>query len=200
MKNILALILLLCSIQTMAQNIDDSGFGQSLKFPVFAAASGTFTAAAAPTTVCSIFGSSTKLLYVYKVRVNTTQTTAGNNTWFLLKKSAIDGGGTSTNLVRISLDSGVSNVDSGASVKTWTVNPALPGASLGAIRVASIFAPAAATASGQSPYEFDFTPNGNWKPIVLRSAAEGVALSFQGVAAPAGLSVSCDFLWGEARP
>lgn len=156
-------------------------------------ASPPFTPPATPTDVCSIFGNTQKMIKVYKLRLSTLQTTAGINNWLLIKRSSANLAGTSTFMVKAASDS--AELVSGASVAFWTANPTT-GSSVGVLRSVQLPAPVLAS-NAQALYEFDFGPTTGGRSIVLRSAAEGLAVNFNGAALPPGLTVTCEFMWTE---
>lgn len=145
--------------------------------------------------ICTIWGNASKDVVVYKVRVSSTQTTAGINTWYLNKHAIPYSGGTSTDQTIVPLDSGFM-ASGGTSVKTWSADPT-GGSSVGSIRIANVGSPATTTAIQYAPYEFDFSPETGGRPVVLHGATEGLGISLNGAAVPAGLATTCDFMWSE---
>src|SRR5258708_5658378 len=57
-------------------------------------ASSTFTPAATPTDLVTIFGSATKTVRVWSFKITTTNTAAGSQQYALIKRSAVDTTGT----------------------------------------------------------------------------------------------------------
>lgn len=161
---------------------------------VYAVGTGAFTPPATPTDIATIIGSATRTIYVTKMEVSTTQTTAGVNTWFVIKRSAANTGGTSATPTLVPLDS--NNPAVTAVVRSYTANPTALGASVGTVRTTRILSDAATTAT-QPAYVFDFTNSGLSSGIVLRGIAQTLSLNFNGAALPAGLSVMVNFEWIE---
>lgn len=153
-----------------------------------------FTPVATPTDIFSIEGVASKTIYVWRFYLSTVQTTAGVNTWFLNKHSTanVDGGSTSVATAKIPHDSAFAA--STATVKHYTVANPTPGTSLGSVASIRLNSPAVGTAGiGDivgTWIDFNF-------PIILRGAAQGLALNFAGAALPAGLSVIAGFTWTE---
>lgn len=152
-----------------------------------------FNPPATPTDLCVISGVSGKLVTVHHVRVTGTQTTGGVNGFFLIKRSTADSL-TGTALTAVPHDSYF--VAAGADIMNYLANPASLGTSLGVLRSADVFT-AAPAGLANSYFDFDFGPMSGVQPIVLHSAAETLALSFQGAALPSGLKIACDFTWTE---
>jgi hypothetical protein len=202
MKILVALILCFSSFGYAAlQTIPANGqlsYPSSPPAQTFAAVSALFGPPATPTDICSLSGSTgTKIIKVYKVRLSSTQSTAGINNWFIVKRSAVDTAGTSVSITPILHDS--FEIAATGVPKYWTANPGGLGAVVGTVRSALIPAPVPAS-NANAFYEFDFGPNTGGKAIVLRNSAETVALNFGGAALPTGLSTICEFMWTEENP
>lgn len=158
----------------------------------YAASTGYFTPVATPTDVVSIFGSASKTIRVLRVTVTSTQTTAGVNQWFLLKRSTANTGGTPTAATGVPLDSG--NAAATAVVNQYTANPTT-GSLVGKVKVSNILSPAPASVSGGESILHEELYNG--QGIVLRGTAEGLVLNFNGAAVPTGLSMAVNIFWTE---
>lgn len=156
-----------------------------------------FSPPATPTDMATIFGSASKTIYIYGVSFSSTQTTAGVNRIYLIKRSAANSGGTSAAPTIVPYDS--TSVAASATVLSYTVNPAGLGASLGNIAVQNVYSPILAT--GTSSLNQDMYPRTEAfelsTPIILRGVAQGLCLNFNGAALPTGLSVIANFLWTE---
>lgn len=153
-----------------------------------------FTPPATPTDISTIIGSATTTIRVTRIEISTTQTTAGINTWFVIKRSTANTGGTSATPTIVPLDS--NNAAATSIVRSYTANPTALGAAVGTMRATRILSDATGT-TAQTVYTFDFTNGGISSGIVLRGVAQTLALNFGGAALPAGLSVSVNFEWSE---
>lgn len=156
----------------------------------FVCATAAFTPGATPQDVFGLTGASGKTVQVIGAGISTTQTTAGNNTWTLLKRSTVNTGGT------FQLQTPVRASGSGAAAAncaTYTANPTA-GTLDGRIWTGRVSSPAPANSGvGSSNVFLDMLRN---IPITLASG-EMVAWNFNGVALPAGLSVTAWFAWVE---
>jgi hypothetical protein len=153
-----------------------------------------YTPPATPTDMVILSGSASKTVKVLRTTITCLQTTAGFNTFFLLLRTAANTGGTLLTDTPVAHDQTTSAT---ATLKHYSVNPTGVGAGSGnIIQSPRIFCPAAATASGNSPYIIDFTSNG-MAPITLSGTAQSLVWNFAGAALPAGLSLSISFTWTE---
>jgi hypothetical protein len=134
---------------------------------------------------------------LYKIRLSNTQTTAGINNWFIIKRSAVDTAGTSVSMTSVPLDS--FELAATGVPQYWTAVPGGLGTAVGTVSERLVAAPIPSSSS-TALYEFDYSPMTGGKALVLRSAAEQVALNFNGAALPSGLSTICEFLWTEENP
>lgn len=151
------------------------------------------TPPATPTDMVIIYGSPTRTIRVTRVAISCTQTTAGINTFHLVKRSAVNTGGTAAAAPLVPHDS--TNPAATAVVYYYTANAAALGATPGNIRSTKICTPAPASLF-QPDFVWDFDTLSKQR-IVLRGAAEGLALNFAGAALPTGLNVNCSISWTE---
>lgn len=158
----------------------------------YVATSAFFTPAATPTDVAAIFGSASKTVRVLRVSIASTQTAAGINNWFLIKRSTATTGGTPTTLTSVPLDS--ANAAATAVVVNYTANPT-PGSAVGTVKAVGVLSPAPASVVSDPYIIHDELYNG--QGIVLRGTGEGLALNFNGAAVPAGLSMSVNIFYSE---
>jgi len=159
----------------------------------YAACVNSLTPPATPTDMATITGSATRTIKVTRVVFSSTQTTAGINTFFLVKRSTANSGGTSASVTAVPLDS--TNPAATATVLSYTANPAALGTAVGNVRASKLITPA--PASLQNPewiWEFDLL---NTQPVTLRGTTQVLALNFNGAALPAGLNVNVAFHWTE---
>lgn len=159
---------------------------------LYRAIANNLIASSTPNDIITIVGNSSKLTKVLAIELVTLQTTAGLNTWYVIKRSSLNTYSTApTVMTPIAYDS----FDTAplSTVAFATVNPTAMGASIGPMAVASILAPAASSLVSDAVYVFDFNKN----PIMLRSAVEVLTLTFGGAAKPAGFTMSVAVIFAE---
>jgi len=143
-----------------------------------------------------IQGSATKVVKILKIRLDFTQTTAGNNSFYLKRYSTADTDGTS--VAESSFPFDVANAAATATVKSYTANPTL-GTLTGSLDVTFIGVPtngAPSSAVGTTSYFWDFT-NNQGSPIVLDGVADQIAINFNGAAKPGGLQIAVFVMFTE---
>ena len=162
--------------------------------PTYTAASAAFTPGATPDDVFTITGSATKIIYVVRMGISCTQTTAGLNSWFIRKRSTANSGGTSAAVAAVSHDG--SNAAASATVLQYTADPTL-GTPIGDVWSGWINSPVVTTASiGEQGVVVPFwVPQG--EPIILRGTGSVLSWCFNNAALPAGLSLHCYVTWYE---
>jgi len=160
---------------------------------LYSATVNNLTPPATPTDMVTITGSSTKTIRVLAIELFPSQTLSGTNTFFIIKRSAADSGGTSTSPTIVPHDSG--NAAATAVVRQYTVNPSL-GAAVGTLYTAKVTTPAAG-ALVQDGYIFDFVKMAIDSGIVLRGTTEVLALNFNGAALPGGLNINANVIFLE---
>ena len=159
----------------------------------FRAVSTAFTPGATPQDVFTITGSATTNVYVLKMGISTTQSTAGVNAFFLEKRSTANSGGTSASATVVPLNS---NYTATATVLQYTANPTA-GSAVGDVWGGWVDSPAVATAGvGLVGVEVDFQTMFG-QPLALLSASQVLAWNFNGAALPSGLSVIAYVHWVE---
>ncbi len=146
------------------------------------------------TDMITITGSATRTIRVTRGILTTTQTTAGTNEFFVLKRSTANAGGTSAAATRVAYDS--LNPAATASVVTYSANPVTLGTLVGNLMVPKVLSPVATSLIGRETL-FDFTLQGITQGIVLRGTSETLALNFNGVSIPAGLNLNFTLEWVE---
>jgi hypothetical protein len=159
----------------------------------YLAASAPFTPGATPQDVFGIGGSATRLITVTGLWLTTVQTTAGSNAWFVVKRSTLNTGGTSTAVTMV--PTSVNAPAPTAAVRQYTANPTA-GTLVGNVWSGRVSAPAPATAA-LSPYATQIF-GGDRRTIVLATVNDLLALNFNGAALPAGLSVQAVIAWDES--
>lgn len=169
--------------------------GVSAGDPVYSGFTPAFTPAATPTDVLLINGFAGTRVKIWRLFLSTLQTSAGINTWQLLKYSTANSGGTPVAVTKVPHEAG--HAAAGASLQYYTANPT-PGTSLGSVFSFRLNSPAVATVGTGDLQGFyiDFVSTIGI-PIVLNGPAQGLALNFGGAALPAGLSVIAGFTWSE---
>jgi len=144
---------------------------------------------ATPTDFAIINGDNNRLVRVTKVLFSSLQTTAGQNLFFVAKRSTANTGGTSSVLSAVPADS--QSIPAAAVVQRYTANPTT-GNLVGFIWRAYSSTPAVASVVDNRPLIVDFGDG-----IPLRNASEGLALHFGGAALPAGFTLAVGFEWTE---
>lgn len=182
--------------QGPSSNLGNSWFVKQVASTVstYSSAVNALTPPATPTDMVTITGSATTTIRVLALIFSATQTLAGTNIFFIVKRSAANTGGTSATPTIVPWDS--NNTASGATVRSYTANPTGLGAAVGTLDAVKLTTPATG-ALINNVYEFDFTRSGLTQGVVLRGVAQVLALNFNGAALPGGLSVDCTVIWTE---
>lgn len=147
--------------------------------PTYAISAVAVTPAATPTDVVTVYGSATKTVRVKSVVVSGVATTAGSMDVSLIKRTAVNTGGTSSAPAIASFDS--SDPVATSTVAQYSVNPTGLGA--GVMLATKNLNMGVAGAGGT--VIFDFATRDD-KALILRGAAEGLAINLNGQAVPAG--------------
>jgi hypothetical protein len=165
-------------------------------------ASGTFTPPATPTDMVLITGSNTKTVRALAFYLATTNTAAGSQQFFLIKRSTANTGGTFVAATGVPLDS--NNSAPTAVVGHYTANPATLGTAVGTIRNIRRASPVAVPATFAGVVEdagFDFLNFGDNslldQPVTLRGLPQELCINFNGVALVAGQTHAWWALWTE---
>lgn len=161
-----------------------------------AASAASFLSAALSTDIFTITGSATKTVRITRLMITGVQSTPSSVSFFFIKRSAADTGGTSATLTAVPSDSSSSAAT--ATVRQYTVNPTALGAAVGTImsfkKVVQIAA-VAGNVSSDVPTEFYFG-NNPAQAIVLRGTSEVLAINLGGVTVTGG-SWLCTVEWTE---
>jgi len=165
-------------------------------------ASNTFTPPATPTDLLTITGSATKTVKVWSIRLTTTNTAAGSQQFFVIKRSAVDTTGTPVAGTVVPLDS--NNPAGTATVNHYTANPGALGTAVGTLNTVRIASPAAVPASfagvvQDAGYELLPTMRNGFgvQPVTLRGIAEQLAVNFNGAALVSGQTHAYTIVWSE---
>jgi hypothetical protein len=164
--------------------------------------SGTFTPAATPTDILRITGSASKTVRVLSIFLTTTNTAAGSQQYFLIKRSADNTTGTFVTGTSTPYDS--SNAAPTAVAGHYTANPGGLGSAVGTIATYRVASPAAVPASFagvNTNAGFELIP-AHMNPalgqsIVLRGTAQILVVNFNGAALVAGQTHAYNIIWTE---
>lgn len=164
-------------------------------------AAGTFTPAATPNDLLTIFGSASTTVRVLSIKFGANNTAAGSQQYNVSKRSAVTTGGTPVAATPISLDS--VEAAATATVNHYTADPT-PGAALGNIAIHRVASPVLIPATFAGIVEttlFEMLPvdatTNTARPVTLRGVTQGIAINFGDVALVAGQIHSYSLLWTE---
>lgn len=146
----------------------------------YSACANNIAVAAAATDIFLIGGSGTKTIRVRRIGLSATQTTAGEISFHILKRSTADTAGTAATLTPHDSN----NAAATAVVQSFTVNPTV-GTSVGNIRSSKLFAPATASASAPSTVDFPFGDAFS-QAVVLRGTAQQLCINLIGATVVGG--------------
>jgi hypothetical protein len=164
---------------------------QTLKVTYAAAIRNVATASTA-TDVLTIAGSATKLVKILRIRISGSQTGNSVTPIVLIKRSALDTGGTFTTLTNVPYDS--SDPAATAIVKSYTANPTTLGAAVGTIRQDQVTFNNGLASGLEDRAIFDFGEFS--KPVYLRNANENLAINFNSTSVTAA-SINFTVEWTE---
>lgn len=160
--------------------------------PTYSASATSLATAATATDIFTISGSASKTIRITRIALTLT-TTAGSGIGLnisLIKRSALDTGGTSTTATNAPHDS--SSAAGTAIVKAFTANPTVLGTTIGTIR-ALRYAVAASNTIDLVEWNFGSGPS---QAIVLRGIAENIAINFNSTTVT-GAVANIDIEWTE---
>jgi hypothetical protein len=169
----------------------------------FAIASG-FTPAATPTDLVILEGSATKTIRIVSFVIGTTNTAAGSQQFFLIKRSTADTTGTFVSAgTPVPLDS--ANLASTVNrVGHFTANPGALGTAVGTINQVRVASPAAVPGSFAGVKEVADLEMLPWyqnskldQLLTLRGVAQCLAINFAGAALVAGQTHTYRLVWIE---
>lgn len=150
--------------------------------------SANITVAASATDIAILPGNASNAVYVTKVIVSGTQTTAGTGLIQLIRRSTANTGGTSASITAVAHDT----TDSAVSLPlSYTANPT-PGTSVGTMRSETIVLGNATSVSGKVTW--DFGERG--KHVLLSGVAQGLAINLNGATFTGGV-INISFEWFE---
>ncbi len=165
-------------------------------------AANTFTPAATPTDLVTIFGSATKTCRIISFHITTTNTAAGSQTFFLIKRSTVNTTGTFVAGTAVPADA--SDGAATATVGHYTANPGGLGTAVGNVNIKRVASPVLVPATFAGIVQdagYDMLDNmANSlldKPVVLSGVAQGLCLNFNGAALVAGQIHTYQIVWTE---
>lgn len=162
---------------------------------------GSFTPAATPNDLVTIFGSASKTVRVYSMRIGAVNTAAGSQVFFLSKRSAVTTGGVFVTGVPVPADS----TDAATAVFGHYTTDPTPGTAVGTINIIKVGSPAAvpATWAGITDFaQWELIPLADsglsvFKAVVLNGVAQGLAINFADAALVAGQIHHYNIVWSE---
>jgi hypothetical protein len=163
-----------------------------------------FTPAATPTDLVIIEGSATKTIRLVSMVIGTTNTAAGSQAFFLIKRSAADTTGTFVSAgTPVPFDS--ANAAATANrAGHFTANPGALGAAVGTINQVRAGSPVALPATFAGIREIAVLEMLPWgtntlfdQPITLRGVTQCLAINFNGAALVAGQTHTYRIIWIE---
>jgi hypothetical protein len=147
--------------------------------------------AAMPTDLIVLTGSATKTIRIKRIIVSGVATTAGTMDVVLIKRTAVNTGGTATNPSIMQFDTFLDALPT-AVVSQYSVNPT----ALGAGVVIANSKLNMGVAGAASNVVIDFASR-NDKALILRGVAQGLAINLNGAAVPAGGTIGYSIQWEE---
>jgi hypothetical protein len=154
-------------------------------------ATGTQTVAASATDVCTLTGSATKNVRVRRVIVSGLALAVISEPVSVVKRSTATAGATSAALTMVPYDS--SNAAATAFAERWTGNGTV-GTLVGVLADVYYTTGNYTTGVGAPAQEFTFGELG--QPVVLRGAAQTLAVNLSGITWASG-ALTCTFEWTE---
>lgn len=138
--------------------------------------------AAAPTDILTITGSSSCTTKVWLINIEANQTTIGRGDIILIKRSAVNEGGTSVVASLIPFDA--TDIAGSSTIRTYTANPAGLGTSAGNVYATTY----EYKATGDKPdiLGIEFGKSLLTKAITLNGAAESLCVNLNGVTLTGG--------------
>lgn len=186
---------------TLVQQLFVDPFGRIQIAPTtkntYAASTAAFTPAAAATDVFTISGSASKTVKVLSLVLSGVQTAGGNiATVSLVKRSAVNTGGTAVASTKVPHDSSIATAT--AVVQHYTANPTGLGAAVGTVYNPRASVPAAGNVgSPASILQYAAPDPSLGEPITLRGTAEVLAISLGGVTPTGAAGFQVTALWTE---
>jgi len=161
------------------------------KKPTYSATIADFTPATTASDMVTITGAANKVCTITNIRFTGSATAATYQGMYLIKRSSLDTGGTSSATTITPHDS--NDIAPSAVVRQYSANPTV-GTAVGTIRADHLGLPSAA--AGTYPLIWDFCDRAA-KGIRLNSATEQLAINFGGAAVPTGTNLHITIEWTE---
>jgi hypothetical protein len=152
------------------------------------------TPVATATDVLVLTGSATKVIRVTKVVIVGTATAASIYDHYVVKRTAANTAGTSTNVTAAKSDS--TDDAQTATLALYTANPSALGTGIAVEANKTYLSASASPGAAALPSAYTFGVR-NDKAIVLRGTSESLAINFNGQAVPAGASLYLSIEWTE---
>jgi hypothetical protein len=169
-----------------------------VRFVTYSVSYPAITTAAALTDFMTLKGSATKTIYLRRVNCSGVSTAAASGTIALVKRSTADTAGTvitpsaTAGGQLVAMDAG--DVAATAVAAAYSANPTT-GTLVGIVR-SGILGTSVAAGAAVAELNWEFARD-NAKSVVLRGAAQQLALSGLGTALAAGSILSCTIVWIE---
>jgi hypothetical protein len=191
MRKILSLIVLLSLMLASSPDVQAAGAGPK----TFVANAVALVPVAAATDIVTLAGSTTatKVVRVKRVSITGTQTTGGQVTIQLIRRSAVNTGGTSSGITAAKFDT---NYTYSASMLAWTANPTGLGASAGVVDVQTVYIGTTTTTGDIYIWTPGSEPN---QAFVLKTSSDLLAVSLGGATVTGG-SLNVSIQWTEEAP
>lgn len=163
--------------------------------PTYSYATSGFTVASTPSDILTIAGSASVTARIKRIAISGTSTAPGTMVFALTRRSTANSGGTSTSPTILKHD--ISSPAAASVVQLYTANTTTLGTTTGIVHNARVLTASTVgvTTSGRSVV-WDFT-NRNEEALVLRGAADIIAINGGGATVPGSGSFDFDILWTE---
>lgn len=153
-----------------------------------------YTAYATPTDLITISGSATKTVVVRLMTIQTQSTSAALQTFYLVKRSTADTGGTSTTPTPVAFNS--SRPAPSAVVSLYTAAPTV-GTSAGNVQITLIASAVVTSAPGAATFTPATSVTDFSEPFILRGTGESLCLNYAGAALTPGFTATWFVEWEE---
>ena len=160
----------------------------------YAASAPNIATAALATDVFMLIGSATKTISIKKITINGVQTTGGQISILVIKRSTANAGGTAAVITSVPMDS--NNAAATGVASSYTANATTLGTAIGNLLSDRIFLPGAATTSDAQGLLYAFGDSGQQMPT-LRGVAQSFVINLAGATITGG-SLNINVEWQEA--
>ncbi len=187
----------IAAMTPIASKIQSVVGGQFANMPTYMVVGTGYAGYATPTDLVAIFGSASKTIAVTSLSIVNQSTSATLISYYWLKRSTANSGGTPTNPAAIPYDSG----DAAATAVVTAYGSApTTGTSLGSLRVNSLLTTVLTAAPSSTAFQTNIAVASGitfTKPVILRGTGEGLCLNFNGAALPGGYAATYLVEWCE---